>query len=83
MRVPSTVTYPWPLLRARRSPCSRVGACSQSRRVVSRTHVPGGGGADTESGREVGERFAFAQVDQHEQGLAREEVVVSNPATLT
>lgn len=51
--------------------------------MVSRTHVPGGGGADTESGREVGERFAFAQVDQHEQGLAREEVVVSNPATLT
>ena len=30
---------------------------------------PGGGGADAESGRQLGERLAFAQVGQYQQGL--------------
>ena len=31
--------------------------------------APGGGGADAEPGGQLGERLAFAQVGQHQQGL--------------
>lgn len=62
------VELPVPLCSTQRGLQFRGAGRQQRHRLL---HIPPrGGGRDPETGRELRERLAFAQVDQHEQGLA-------------
>jgi hypothetical protein len=69
IKVPSITTYACPVFFAFASARRSLGDRAASRPRRFRDVSPGGGGADAESGGQLGECLALAQVGQRQQRL--------------